>query len=54
MWFKSTSTYAKSSSNSDLKLADLGLVQMSLFSCAERNANELEQIILLIYIRFGA
>ena len=25
----------------------------SLFSCAERNANELEQRILLIYIRFG-
>ena len=26
---------------------------MSLFSCAEPNANELEQRILLIYIRFG-
>ena len=32
----------------------LGLVQMSLFSCAEPNAHELEQRILLIYIRFVA
>ena len=32
----------------------LGLVQTSLFSCVEPNANELEQRILLIYIRFGA
>ena len=30
-----------------------GPFQTSLFSCAEPNANELEQRILLIYIRFG-
>ena len=35
------------------KLILLGSVQTSNFSCAESNANELEQTILLICIRFG-
>ena len=36
-----------------LKTAILTIVQTSNFSCAESNANELEQRILLICIRFG-
>ena len=37
----------------NLVIEILGPFQTLLFSCAEPNANELEQRILLIYIRFG-